>query len=293
MKTDEGKAHYQQSLWIISTHNLKKLALIFLILAFAGRTFAQNDDTLTVDYLSRSPLSFSENGKMKGIEVDIMNEYTSWLKQKKGITLIVKYNVFNDFDSFFSATQKLGKNGIGLGGTTINKEREKTVDFTAPYLKNVAFCITNGNAPDIKNKTSEEIVRTLGSMTALTIQNTSLNSYIGELKKQYISDLKIQYYNTEAKILDDISKNVLNFGYVDAIGFWFFLKSNPQKVLKIQKSLSQSREEMGFVLPKGSRHKQLFNEFFTGPSGFKTTPAYRAILEKYLGSYMTQNVAVN
>ena len=136
-------------------------------------------------------------------------------------------------------------------------------------------------------------MRTLGGMTALTIQNTSLNNYVAEIKKNNIPDLKVLYYNTEAKILEDISKNILYFGYVDGIGFWFFLKSNPQKVLKIQKLLNQSREEMGFLLPKGSKHKLLFNEFFTGPHGFKSTPAYRAILEKYLGSYMTQNVAVN
>lgn len=241
----------------------------------------------------RSPLSFQENGEVKGIEIDLIKEYTAWLKKKKQIDLNVKYNVFNDFDAFFAATQKLGKHGIGLGGVTVTKERALEVDFTAPYLKNVAFCITNGNAPEIKTKNADDIVRALGNMSALTIQNTSLNKYVNELKKQYIPELKVVYSNTEGKILDEISKNVLYFGYVDAIGFWFFLKTYPQKVLKIQKLLNQSREEMAFVLPKGSKHKVLFNEFFTGPNGFKSTAAYRAILEKHLGSYMAQNVAVN
>lgn len=266
--------------------------LIVLFAAFAGIGFSQND-TLTIDYLSRSPLAYDDKGAMKGIEVDIMNEYVNWLSKKKNISLHIKYNAFTDFDIFFKATQKLGKNGIGVGGVTINKERAKDADFTVPYLKNVAFCISNGNALEVKNKNREDIVRSLGNMTALTMQNTSLNMYVNEMKKQFIPDLKVQYYPSEAKILEDISKNVLYFGYVDAIGFWFYLKSNPQKVLKIQKTLNQSREEMGFVLPKGSVHKQLFNEFFAGPGGFKTTPAYKAILEKYLGSYMTQNVAIN
>lgn len=292
MKTVSIPPKHALVYWINSQQYLKTIKTLFLAVIFSASGFAQNADTLTIDYLNRSALSYNDNGQMKGIEVDIINEYIGWLKSKKNIDLAVKYNAFTDFDAFFTATQKLGKHGIGMGGVVINKERAKNVDFTTPYLKNVAFCISNGNAPEVKNKTADDVVRGLGNMTALTIQNTNLNTYVGELKKQYIKDLKVQYYNSEVKILDDISKNVLYFGYVDAIGFWFFLKSNPQKVLKIQKALNQSREEMGFVLPKGSKHKALFDEFFTGPAGFKNTPAYRAILEKNLGSYMAQNVTI-
>lgn len=277
--------------WLNSTMGKNKQ--FTLLLVFLAIITCRAQDTLTIDYLTRTPLAYNDNGTMKGIEVEIMNEYVSWLADKKNIKLQVKYNSFTNFDEFFLATQKLGANGIGLGGVTINKERTMHADFTAPYLKNVAFCITNGNAVDVKNKTREDVVRGLGNLTALTLQNTILNTYVNDLKKQFIPDLKVQFYPNEAKILEDVSKNVLYFGYVDAIGFWFYLKSNPQKVLKIQKALNQSREEMGFVLPKGSRHKQLFNEFFTGPKGYKSSPAYKALLEKYLGSFMTQNVAVN
>ena len=292
MKTDIKHQYKAGNLSVHSTKQLNKSSLILFALLISSLCYSQSGDTLTIDYLNRSALSSAENGQMKGIEVDILNEYTKWLKNKKNVDLIIKYNEFKDFDSFFTATQKLGSKGIGSGGVIITKERAKEVDFTAPYLKNVAFCITNGNAPEVKSKNPDDIIRGLGSMSALTIQNTNLNTYVNELKKQSIKDLKIQYYNTEAKILEDISKNVLYFAYVDAIGFWFFLKSNPHKVLKIQKNLSQSREEIGFVLPKGSKHKVLFNEFFSGPTGFKSSPDYRAILEKHLGSYMAQNVMV-
>ncbi|MGZ4100288.1 MAG: hypothetical protein ACXVNM_15480, partial [Bacteroidia bacterium] len=167
------------------------------------------------------------------------------------------------------------------------------VDFTAPYIKNVAFCITNGNAPDIKTKTAGELMKNLGSMTALTIANSSMSKHISELKKLYIPDLKISLQPSQAKILDEIAKNVLNFGYVDALEFWYYLKSNPQKFLKMQKVLNVSKEELGFMMPKGSPHKVLFNEFFASANGFKNNRGYRAILEKYVGSYMTQNLAIN
>lgn len=182
---------------------------------------------------------------------------------------------------------------MGLGAITITPERAKEIDFTAPYMKNVAFCITNGNAPDIKAKSGPELVKNLGSMTALTIANSSMSKHIAELKKTYIHDLKIAMQPSQSKILDEIAKNILNFGYVDALEFWYYLKSNPQKFLKMQKVLNVSKEELAFMMPKGSPHKALFNEFFASANGFKNSRGYRAILEKYVGSYMTQNLAIN
>lgn len=253
-------------------------------------SFAQGGDTLYIQYFNQSPFAYSEAGISKGIEIDLINEYVLWLKSKKKMNIVLKHVGFDNFETFYTSTKTADKNTLGLGSVTINQERTADVDFTMPYLKNVAFCVTNGHAPDVKVKNQSEILRSLGSMSALTINNTSLNKYTLELKKSYIPDLKISYKTDEIKILDEIARNVLSFGYVDAVGFWFYLKNNPGKFLKMQKVLNQSKEELGFIMPKGSQHKALFNEFFTG---FRGSPVYRAILEKYLGAYMTQNLAIN
>jgi len=272
---------------------LKKLNTIFLFCFLQLIAFSQKKDTLLVNYFSQNPFSYTENDKMKGIEVEILNEYVFWLKSKKDLDLTLKFVGYSNFDAFYNSCRLTGKNSFGLGSVTISQQRATEVDFTVAYMKDVAFCITNGNAPDVKTKNPEEVIRALGSMSALTINNTSLNRYVSDIKKLYIKDLRINYHLDENKILDEISKNVLYFGYVDAVSFWFYLKNNPGKFLKMQKILSQSSEELGFIMPKGSVHKALFNEFFAGPSGFKQSATYRGILEKYLGVYMTQNMAIN
>lgn len=231
---------------------------------------------------------------MKGIEIELLNEYVNWLKKKKNMNVQIRYTSYATFGDFYASFSRSTRpNRIGLGSVTITSQRLKEIDFTNGYMKDVAFCVTNGHSPDVKTKNPAEITRALGSMSAITMSNTSLNNYVLDLRKDYLKDLRIQYVPDESKILDEVAKNVLSFGYVNAVTFWFYLKNNPTRFLKMQKVLSQSKDELALALPKGSPHKALFAEFFAGPGGFKTTSAYRAILEKYLGSYMTQNIAVN
>lgn len=269
---------------------MKKLISIFLFFTVCSIIKAQTVDTIMVNYFIHAPFCLNENEQSKGFEIDIINEYVLWLKTTKKQNVAIKYKSFTDQNLFYTATKSSNKNTIGLGSFVISPDKLKEIDFTMGYLKNVAFCITNGNAPDVKTKTPDEIIKALGNMTAITVTNTTASKYILELKKMYIKDLKINCQTCETSVLDDISKNVLNFGYVNALEFWFYLKANPSKFLKMQKILNQSKEEFGFILPKSSPHKALFNEFFTT---FKASRNYRAILEKYMGSYMTQNMAVN
>lgn len=266
-----------------------KFAILLLILSsYLG--FSQSGDTLYINYFDNAPFASLDSGKTKGLEVDIMNEYLLWLKTTKKITLTPKYTGFKDFEKFYGSTKSGNKNTIGLGSVAINPERLKDVDFTFAYLKNIVNCVTNGNAPEIKTKTPNEITKTLGVMSAITVSNTTLSKYVNDLKKSYLPELKITYQPNGKKVLDEIARNVLCFGFVDEITFWYYVKNNPNKFVKVQKPLVQSKEEFGFVLPKNGGQKTLFNEFFLG---FKKTNTYKFILEKHLGAYMGKSLAVN
>lgn len=274
----------------------KKLnrALLCLILTLSGFLCrSQSQDTLQICYYNQNPYAYADGQTMKGLEVEIIQAYVNWLSEKKKMSLTLKFNPYSSFEDFYFSFKRVKGNRIGLGSVTINPERTKDIDFTTPYLKDVAFLITNGTSADIKNKNPNEIMQALGSMTAVTMNNTSLNKYVLDLKKEYLKDLTIQFEKDEKAILDDINRNPLHFGYVNSVTFWYYLRKYPQKFLKMHKVLSKSTQQLGFILPKESPHKALFDEFFAGPAGFKKSPEYKAILEKYLGTFMAQSNTVN
>lgn len=269
---------------------MKRLKVLILLLIVQLKFIGQNSDSLYIYYYESKPFVYKEGEIYKGIEFDVLNEYLNWLRTNKKIDLKLCYKSYSTYIDFYNEVKTSKKNVIGIGSVANTLERKKEIDFTDGYMKNLAFCVTNGNAPDIKTKSKDEIIKVLGAMTALTLTNTVLESHCKDLKKQFITDLKIKYISSCSDLLTEIAKSVLNFGYVDAVEFWFYLKANPGKFLKMQRILSQSKDQLAHIIPKGSKHNALYAEFFTT---FKTSKNYRVILEKYVGGYMAQNLAVN
>lgn len=62
---------------------MRKLSLIIALLFCFSGLRSQGTDSLIVNYYENFPYAYSEAGKLKGIEIDIIEEYVAWIKQKK------------------------------------------------------------------------------------------------------------------------------------------------------------------------------------------------------------------
>jgi ABC-type amino acid transport substrate-binding protein len=181
---------------------------------------------------------------------------------------------------------------IGLGSITMNAEREKEVQFSPPYMRNVAVLITAGKVATIREKTPEQITKVLGPLSAIAVNKSSHINYLNEIKKQYLPNLKINSTETQTRVLEGILSDNNQFGYVDIVAYWSFLKTSP-KFLKIQKVFNEPREFLGFAMPKNASHASHINEFFESGFGFTSTRVYHQILEKYLGYEVIESVEIN
>ena len=266
------------------------LLLVLFISFFEGRT--QLMDTLTVNYYENFPYAYVESGKLKGIEVDIIEEYVNWLKIKKNTTLVVNYKPYNEFSAFYNSVKDGKSKVIGLGSVTNNSEREKEVAVSAPYLQNVAVLITAGKVATVKTKDNAEVTKVFGVLNAMVVNKSSHMAYLNEIKKAFIPGLKIESTESQTKVLEKIVSDNNYFGYVDIVAYWAFLKNNPSKFLKIQKVFNEPKEYLGFIMPKSSVYQNSINEFFESGFGFTSTKTYHQILEKYLGYEIIESVEI-
>ena len=150
--------------------------VLCLLLTLSGFNSSGQSDTLLVCYYNQNPYAYAEGSAIKGVEIEIIQEFVLWLHEKKGGKLELKYSAYDSFEDFYFSFKRVATaNRIGLGSVIINPERTKDIDFTVPYLSAVSFLITNGLCPQIKTKSPTAILQALGSMTAVTMKNTSLH----------------------------------------------------------------------------------------------------------------------
>lgn len=269
-----------------------KHLLTILLLSLVSIVPAQNVDTLEISYHENFPYAYMEEGKLKGIEIDILNEYVNWLKARKNSNVVVVYKGSADFSSFYSSVKSGRNNVIGAGSVTRNAEREKEVSFSPTYLNNVAVLITSGRLQTVRDKTDAEIKKIFANVKGVAVKGSSHYNYLMAIKDSQLPAMTISTVDNQKQVLSTIVSDAGNIGYVDVIAYWSFLKTNPGKFIKMQKVFNEQKEEMGFIMPTQSKYSASLAEFFENGFGFTATKTYHQILERYLGYEVLQSVEV-
>lgn len=280
---------------------MKRLSVLlsFVILAFTAETNAQQMERalqakkgeLTVCYFENAPYAYiGKNGKLAGIEIDILNAFVDWAKTEKGMELELNYKGFQEFEGFFNEMSVSPVNTIGLGSVTISEEREQQVKFSAPYLKNVSVLITDGTVPTARNEKS--LLSLIKDLKPVTIKGSIHQNYLDNLYKAAGTSVSYSYVYDAEMIPKKIKESGKYFGYIDVISFWKYLKEN-NHYIKMHSIANKEDEFFGFVLPKTTDWDLLINEFFESGFGFTSTKEYHKILEKHLSFEIIERVEID
>lgn len=268
--------------------------IIALTLLFAASISMKAADTLKVYYYSNYPFAYMDNGTVKGIDADIVKEFVRFSKEKKGKDFAVIYKSYTNLDQFQADLKKADNNTIGIGGITYTKERAKYFNFTSPYLKNISVLVSQGSIPTIRTNTAADIQKSLDKRSAVTIKNSTHETYVNELKKSVPSS-PVTYAANLQDVLTKIEADKNSYGYVDLIAYWSFVKNMKSNggYLKIHRALDKDNESFSMIVPKEGELTSQLNEFFDLGFGFTSTKMYREILERYLGYEIIKAVEIN
>ncbi|MAY84987.1 MAG: hypothetical protein CMP59_12730 [Flavobacteriales bacterium] len=241
--------------------------------------------TLEVHYFESEPICFVEEGKLKGIEIEILERFAQWLQDHKGVSISLNYTKHEAFDDLYNSIKAAKGSHIGVGTITRTRKRELEVDFSAPYLRNVSVLVSA--APVKTARSQQELKELLINMEAYTIKGSIHEEHLQALYDGFGIAPKINYVKDPVEIFEKIKESPRNLGYVDVITFWKYIKSADEPI-KMHKIANSNDEYFGFIFPKNSGWAFEFNEFFESGFGFTSTKEYHKILEKYL-SYEIMN----
>lgn len=249
--------------------------------------------SLNILYSENKPFIYTEDKKLKGIEVEILDSFVQWLKDKKGIQLKLNYKDYNSPKDVYDRITIAVDNTLAAGGISYSPQfsSNSRVNFASPYMKNPLVLVTIGIIPTAYSQ--EDFETLLGGQYAATISNSIQEQHLKIFRERHqLSFGKILFLKSDQEIIDAAAESERYYGYVDFINYWKYTQDN-EKFVKTQNLASIESNYYSFSFPIGSDWHFAINEFLESGLGFTSTMEYKEILKKYLPQEVYKKVNID
>lgn len=246
---------------------------------------SQKSGKIVIVYYPEEAFAYKDRqGQPTGVELDILSQFISWLRNAKGVDLEVDWIEQGDFEKLLDDVKKATGGVFGAGNITITDARKQELRFSPAYLNNIAVLITNTAAPDLKSL--DQIGTTFKGMSAVVHKGTTHVGTLNDLKQRYFPSLSITTVNSDAEVIEKVASDTKLFSYTDLSNYWIAKKEN--KPIKRQPVGDKTTEQFGFIMPLSSDWEPVMKEFFNLGSGYRSNVTYKRILMRHLGTEVTQ-----
>lgn len=221
-----------------------------------------------------------ENGEVKGVCVDILKDFSSYIKQKykKEVRLeFVRHE--RDFSKFLEHIRQAPSGVIGVGNVTITPERKRAMRFTPAYMSNLTLLLTHREVESLHALRNLE--QKFNGFKAVIIEGSTHADYIQQIREKHYPSLRVQYVASGAEVINVLKQEPKAFTIIDFTEYFYAVKNN----LPIKNHLTSfdlPKEELGMIMPLDSDWYPLWQEFLS--EEYKNSVAYRKIINKNLGS---------
>jgi len=217
---------------------------------------------VTVFWYTSRPFIYEErDGKMGGIEVEIMEGFRDYLKDAYKIDLTINWAECNSFLQTYDTVRRQHASGIfGASVFSITPERQQDVGFTPPYMSDISVLISSYDVPIVRNV--DEFVQVFANLKAVTIRGTTYEDDLLYIREQKGVNFDIEYIPSSENILRTIEQQKGAFGFIDLPIYLTEFSRNAAVRVKRQNVYPIRREGYSFIYPKNSDWQTPLEEFF-------------------------------
>ncbi|MBE3569685.1 MAG: basic amino acid ABC transporter substrate-binding protein [Bacillales bacterium] len=211
-----------------------------------------------------APFSFKENGKLKGFDIEIVQEIAKEKHYK------VQWREMK-FDGLITSLQSKQVDG-GVAAITIRDDRKKVINFTDPYYHSGLVLVT-------KKESAIKLLDDLKGKMIVAKQGSSGLEKANELKANYGADVKV--LEDEPTLYMDVEKGRADALVNDLPFVMSKIHSGTASQLKIV-GKKLTTEDYGIAIAKDET--QLLKDFNNGLAELKKNGKYDQLYEKYFGT---------
>ncbi len=241
--------------------------------------------TLVIAYSENSPFIYQdEQGKLAGIEFEIMGEFVSFIDDRYGVSLNLQYEHLYDFDSLLDSLKHTRRPILGIASISSLEERKRDMKISKPYMPDIEIIISSESFGSLSSL--GEFSRMVNKHKAITVTNSTFERNILELQKDYFPEIEIAYARHVDILIEQISNTDKAWAYVSLPNYLSHYKKG--KGINRQRFFMVENPGLSIATPLNSDW-DIVLEAFLNDSRFK--PLLDMLIEKYLGRAFGEVVA--
>ena len=247
------------------------------------KTLASKKGSIDVYWYTTRPFIFkTPDGKLGGIEYEIMEGFRKYLKEERGISLTINWIESKGFLDTYNRVLQSDEPGIfGISAFSITPDRKSDVNFSPAYMPDITVLVSSGNVPIASD--TWVFKEMLKGLTAVTIKGTTYEKDLLKIKEDWGIDFDIKYIPSNDNILVTVAGMDNAFGFIDLPIYLVEFNKNTSINVKRQNYLPVKREGYAFIYPKHSDWDESMERYFASET-------FQQELEKITSKYLGDNL---
>ncbi|MCH8500272.1 MAG: transporter substrate-binding domain-containing protein [Aliidiomarina sp.] len=240
--------------------------------------------TLRVLYVEADGFAYRNSaGELTGVTVEIMQEFKQWFERYHSVSLELEFVEEANWSVFYRRIQHAHGGVFGLGNVTITEARRDELQFSPPYMTNVAVLITPKNTPELSN--FSEFGTVFADLQPMAFAGTLHETRITALRDQYQPGRDIRPATSNPEIITAVAEGGY-YSYIDAYNYWRAVAEGA--AIRHHSVGDEVGETFGIIMPHSNDWAPVLTAFFAADGGFIYTERYREIMTEHLGEALAQ-----
>ena len=241
---------------------------------------ATGEAHLVVHYVPSSGFAYTDaDGVLTGVTVELMRSFARWLEETRGMQVEMSFVGEERWATFYERVRASEGGVFGIGNVTITEPRRDEVDFSPPYMSNVAILMTHEEVPELTSM--EAIGEAFEGLVGLTYPGTLHETRIEAIRREYFPEMETLDVASNDELVGRVASGEGYFGYVDIYNFWRAVEAGAP--LRHHPVGDDASETFGVILPRGSDWTPVLADFFQTDGPLQETETFRSLLMEHLG----------
>jgi ABC-type amino acid transport substrate-binding protein len=241
---------------------------------------AAGEARITFLYVPSSGFAYrGEDGRLTGVTVELLRDFARFVADTHGLDLRVDWLEEERWADFYGYVRDSRGGVFGIGNVTITGARRHELDFSPPYLNNIAVLVTHRSVPEVGSMA--EIGDAFRGLTALPYPGTLHEARLAAIRDRWLPDMPARPVASNDELVSLLASDGGYFGYIDVYNYWRARAAG--HALRRHPAGDDASETFGVILPHGSDWTPVMEAFFLDDGGYVESARFRGLLRRHLG----------